>query len=196
IMPYYSLPKDTKYEEVAYAYNKSILRDRLRDELGFEGIINSDTGPIESMPWGVDELSIEERYVKALEAGTNMFAGNGDPTQLMNTLEANPKVMPYVDESVQLLLEELFKLGLFENPYVEEEKASEIVGKKEFVEAGKDAQRKSIVLLRNEQQGLPLQADTKVYFEDYAKNYNQMESGPGQIYTQDYDGLTFVSSPD
>src|SRR5690606_40095513 len=76
IMPYYSLPKDTKYEEVAYAYNKGILRDLLRDELGFKGIINSDTGPIESMPWGVDSLNIEQRYVKALEAGSNMFAGN------------------------------------------------------------------------------------------------------------------------
>ena len=66
IMPYYSLPKDTKYEEVAYAYNKGILRDLLRDELGFKGIINSDTGPIDSMPWGVEELSIEERYAKHL----------------------------------------------------------------------------------------------------------------------------------
>src|SRR5690554_2281349 len=99
IMPYYSLPKDTEYEEVAYAYNKGILRDLLRDELGFKGIINSDTGPIESMPWGVDSLSIGERYVKALEAGTNMFAGNADPTQLINTLQENPAVMEYVDES-------------------------------------------------------------------------------------------------
>lgn len=97
IMPYYSLPKDTKYEEVAYAYNKGILRDLLRKELGFKGIINSDTGPIESMPWGVEDLSIGERYAKALEAGTNMFAGNADPTQLINALKGNPDLMEYVD---------------------------------------------------------------------------------------------------
>jgi beta-glucosidase len=90
-MPYYSLPKDTKYEEVAYAYNKRLLRDVLRNELGFKGIINSDTGPIESMPWGVENLSIQQRYVKALEVGTNLFAGNADPAQLLQTLQAHPQ---------------------------------------------------------------------------------------------------------
>src|SRR5690554_4952238 len=129
IMPYYSLPKDTEYEEVAYAYNKGILRDLLRGKLGFKGIINSDTGPIESMPWGVDELSIKQRYVKALEAGVNMFAGNANPAQLINTLQAHPEVMQYVDESVEFLLIELFQLGLFENPYVAEDQASSVVGK-------------------------------------------------------------------
>lgn len=196
IMPYYSLPKGTKYEEVAYAYNKGVLRDLLRKELGFKGIINSDTGPIESMPWGVDSLSIEQRYVKALEAGTNMFAGNADPTQLIQTIKAHPEVMPYVDESVQLLLIELFRLGLFENPYVDEEKALEIVGKQEFVEAGKEAQRKSIVLLRNENNALPLAKNTKVYFEDYGKLYGKMTPGPGSVYSKPYKGLSFVSTPE
>lgn len=151
---------------MAYAYNEGILRRLLRTELGYEGIINSDTGPIESMPWGVEDLSIEERYVKALQAGTNMFAGNADPGQLLQTMKNNSDVMQYVDESVLYLLRELFQLGLFENPYVEEDKAMEIVGKQEFVDKGKEAQRKSIVLLRNEQGDLPLEPGTKVYFED------------------------------
>jgi len=196
IMPYYSLPKDTKYEEVAYAYNKGILRDLLRGALGFKGIINSDTGPIESMPWGVDSLSIEERYVKALEAGTNMFAGNADPTQLINTFKANPEVMVYVDESVTLLLTELFQLGLFENPYVDEEIAMEVVGKDAFVKAGKEAQRKSIVLLRNEQDRLPLADNTKVYFEDYFKDYANPVPGTGTVYKENYPQLTFVGTPE
>ena len=196
IMPYYSLPKDTKYEEVAYAYNKGILRDLLRGELGFLGIINSDTGPIESMPWGVDSLSIEARYVKALEAGTNMFAGNADPTQLINTLKANAAVMKYVDESVTLLLTELFRLGLFENPYVDEENAMKVVGKDAFAKAGKEAQRKSIVLLRNEGEKLPLAHNTKVYFEDYSKDYAHPKPGPGFVYHQSYAGLTYVATPE
>ncbi|WP_266205060.1 glycoside hydrolase family 3 protein [Pontibacter kalidii] len=196
IMPYYSLPKDTRFEEVAYAYNKGLLRDVLRGQLGFKGIINSDTGPIESMPWGVEELSIEQRYVKALDAGTNMFAGNADPTPLLETLKAHPEAMQFVDESVLLLLVELFQLGLFENPYVDEEKAGEVVGRQEFVDAGKEAQRKSVVLLRNEKNALPLARDTKVYFEEYAKNYGKMTPGPGKVHTQQYEGLTFVSTPE
>ncbi|WP_407426339.1 glycoside hydrolase family 3 protein [Arcticibacter sp.] len=195
IMPYYSLPKGTKYEEVAYAYNKGILRDLLRSELGFKGIINSDTGPIESMPWGVDSLSVQQRYMKALEAGTNMFAGNADPRQLVATLKAHPEVMKYVDESVQLLLTELFTLGLFENPYVDEGKAREVVGREDFVSAGREAQRKSIVLLRNEQNKLPLR-NKKVYFEDYYKNYHNPAPGAGQVLTDSYKGLTFVSTPE
>src|SRR5690606_942219 len=119
---------------------KGILRDLLRGALGFKGIINSDTGPIESMPWGVDSLSIEERYVKALEAGTNMFAGDADLTQLISTLKANAAVMKHADESVTLLLTELFQLALFENPYVDEEKAMQLVGKDALVKAGKEAQ--------------------------------------------------------
>lgn len=196
IMPYYSLPKNTEYEEVAYAYNKGILRDLLRGKLGFTGIINSDTGPIESMPWGVDELTIEQRYVKALEAGTNMFAGNADPTQLIQTVKAHKEVMAYVDESVQLLLTELFQLGLFENPYVDEEIALQTVGKSEFVEAGKKAQRKSIVLLRNETKALPLQKETKVYFEDYFKIYHNMAPGAGTVYSSLHENFSFVATPE
>lgn len=193
IMPYYSLPKGTSYEEVAYAYNKRILRELLRSELGFKGIINSDTGPIESMPWGVDSLSIEERYLKALDAGTNMFAGNADPTLLIRVLEAHPEVMPFVDESVQLLLTELFQLGLFENPYVEENEAAAIVGKGEFVQAGAEAQRKSIVLLRNSKKQLPLAEGTKVCFIEYASNRLPTAEN---IYTEEFQGLTFVRTPE
>jgi beta-glucosidase len=61
IMPYYSIPKDTKYQKVAYTYNKEVIKDLLRDSLGFKGIINSDTGPIDMMPWGVEDLTIIER---------------------------------------------------------------------------------------------------------------------------------------
>lgn len=193
IMPYYSLPKDTEYEEVAYAYNKGILRDLLRGQLGFKGIINSDTGPIESMPWGVDDLTIEQRYLKALEAGTNMFAGNADPSQLTKVLKANPEIMPLVDESVELLLIELFQLGLFENPYVDEDAAAGIVGKEEFVRAGEEAQRKSMVLLRNSDNQLPLANDTKVYFVEYASG---VEPSEASVFTGQHEGLSFVGSPE
>ncbi|MFM2368413.1 MAG: hypothetical protein RL619_713, partial [Bacteroidota bacterium] len=56
IMPYYAKPIGTQYEEVAFSYNKAIIDDLLRKKLGFKGIINSDTGPIDMMPWGVENL--------------------------------------------------------------------------------------------------------------------------------------------
>ena len=176
IMPYYSYPVNTKYPELGYAFNKEVLQEVLRGELGFKGIINSDTGPIEMMPWGVEELSIIERYKLALEAGINLFSGNADPTQFIETLRTYPELMPYVDESVHLLLLEKFRMGLFENPYVNAEAADETVGKKAFQEKADMALRKSIVLLRNEkldeQKILPLAPKTKVYFETFLSTRN------------------------
>ncbi|MEB2780481.1 glycoside hydrolase family 3 N-terminal domain-containing protein [Algoriphagus sp. C2-6-M1] len=167
IMPYYAKPIGTEYEEVAFAYNKRIIKDLLRDKMGFQGIINSDTGPIEMQPWGMEKYSIEERYGKALEAGVDLFSGTGDPTQLMAAVTMGYVTEKRINESIVRLLKEKFELGLFENPYVDVEQAKNLVGNPEFQEAGDLAMRKSIVLLRNDLQVLPIKAKTKVYFETY-----------------------------
>lgn len=199
IMPYYSFPVNTEYEEVAYAYNKAILQDLLRGDLGFKGIINSDTGPISMMPWGVEELSIVERYKLAIEAGVNLFSGTADPQQLIQTLEKHPGLKEQVDESVYLLLVEKFRLGLFENPYVDPEIALQVVGQPSFQDRADVAMRKSIVLLRNEgeddNKALPLQAKTKVYFETYLPKRDAANSNVYQPDNNDWD-LEFVDSPE
>jgi beta-glucosidase len=167
IMPYYAKPINTEYEEVAFAYNKRIIKDLLRDKMGFQGIINSDTGPIEMQPWGMEKYSIEERYGKAIDAGVDLFSGTGDPTQLMTAVKMGYVTEERINESIYRLLKEKFDLGLFENPYVDVEKAKQLVGNAEFQKAGDLAMRKSIVLLKNDQQLLPIKAKTKVYFETY-----------------------------
>jgi beta-glucosidase len=166
-MPYYSIPLDTKYEQIAYAYNKPVITGLLRDSLGFKGIINSDTGPIEMMPWGAETLTIKERYKRTLEAGVNLYSGSADPTPLLETVKSGMVDMKLIDTSVYKLLMEKFELGLFENPYVDVENAEKVVGNKSFQEKADQAMRKSIVLLRNEKDFLPLQPKTKVYFESY-----------------------------
>jgi beta-glucosidase len=167
IMPYYAKPIGTEYDEVAFAYNKRIITDLLRGKMGFEGIINSDTGPIEMQPWGMEKYSIEERYGKALEAGVDLFSGTGDPTQLMAAVKLGYVTEKRLDESIFRLLREKFALGLFENPYVDVEKAKAVVGNQEFLKAGESAMRKSIVLMKNDKKLLPIKPKTKVYFETY-----------------------------
>lgn len=198
IMPYYSMPVGTKYEEVAYAYNKGILQDLLRKELGFTGIINSDTGPIDMMPWGVENLSLTERYKKSLEAGVNLYSGNANPAKLLEAVKSNQGLTALVDDSVLRLLREKFDLGLFENPYVDVEAAERIVGNEKFRERAGVALRKSIVLLRNDNKMLPLKPKTKVYFEMYQKRYGAPASGPGTIFSgQDRSyPVEFVSTPE
>ena len=198
IMPYYSYPQNTKYEEIAYAYNKRILHDLLRTELGFQGIINSDTGPIEMMPWGAENLSITERYKKTLEAGVNLYAGTADPSKLLETVKSGMVDMKLINESVARLLKEKFELGLFENPYVDEDAAEKIAGNARFQERADLALRKSIVLLRNENNSLPLKPTIKLYFETYAKKSGSPITGPGEVFNKKDSkyNVEFVPTPE
>ncbi|UOQ67643.1 glycoside hydrolase family 3 protein [Hymenobacter volaticus] len=198
IMPYYSMPVGTKYEQIAYAYNKAVIKDLLRTELGFKGIINSDTGPIEMMPWGAEELTITQRYHRALQAGVNLFSGTADPAELLKTVEGNPDDVPLINDSVRRLLLEKFALGLFENPYVDEVAAETIVNNPKSAARAAVALRKSIVLLRNDVKALPLKAKTKVYFESYQKGGNAPATGAGEVYAAKGNSypVEFVSTPE
>jgi beta-glucosidase len=167
IMPYYAVPVNTKYEEVGFAYNKGIITDLLRGQLGFKGIVNSDTGPIFMMPWGVESLSISERYQKAIDAGVDLFSGVADPSFLLKAVNEGLVSEARINESVARLLKEKLELGIFENPYVDIDAADSIVGNSQFQERANLAFRKSIVLLRNEDALLPFKPKTKVYFEKY-----------------------------
>jgi beta-glucosidase len=201
IMPYYSIPNNTKYEKIAYAYNKGVLQDLLRKELGFKGIINSDTGPIEMMPWGAENLTITERYKKTLEAGVNIYSGSADPAPLLETVKSGMVDMKLIDNSVFRLLMEKFELGLFENPYIDEEAAVKLVGNEAFQKKADVAFRKSIVLLRNarlpgqETNALPLKPKTKIYFESYFQKKGASASNVYQAANNNYD-IEFVKTPE
>ena len=195
IMPYYSIPQETKYEQIAYAYNKAVIKDLLRDSLKFTGIINSDTGPIEMMPWGAENLTIVERYQKTLEAGVNLYSGTADPTKLLETVQSGKVAIKLVDNSVYRLLMEKFQLGLFENPYVDEAAAEKIVGNANFQAKADLAMRKSIVLLRNESKTLPIKPKTKVYLESY---FQKTGGKASNIYSNEKNTNTieFVKTPE
>lgn len=192
IMPYYARPHETEYEEVGSAYNYGLLTELLRNELGFKGLVNSDTGPINNMPWGVEELTIQERYQKAIKAGTDIFSGGADIKNLKATYDAGMISEDEINTSVVRLLIEKFELGLFENPYVDPDIAEETANCQKYQDMASEAFRKSIVLLRNNVSLLPLKAGTKVYFEN-------MNNGDGHTATVPQDnkwGYNFVESPD
>ncbi len=184
IMPYYSYPSNahsavqlkdgSPFEETGFAYNKTIIQDILRGELGFKGYINSDTGIINMMPWGVEALKPEERYAKALETGVNMFSDEADPTTLIRTVQEGYVSEERLDESVTYLLTEMMELGLFENPYVEADRAPAITKDVKSQERADEAHRKSVVLLRNDAGLLPLKdesvKDIRLYVEVMQKD--------------------------
>ena len=195
IMPYYALPHQTEYEEVGFAFNKGILTGLLREKLGFKGIINSDTGPIDNMPWGVENLSVTERYQKAIEAGVDIFSGSADPSRILETIRSGLVTEARIDESVLRLLKEKFDIGLFENPYVDPVVADSIANNAGFREKADLAFRKSIVLLRNDKSLLPVKPGTKIYFEAFL-NSRQSDNPHNVIIPENNEwGVEFVKSP-
>jgi beta-glucosidase len=195
IMPYYSIPVGTPYERVAYAYNRGVLQDLLRGELGFKGIINSDTGPIEMMPWGAEHLTIEQRYQKTLEAGVNLYSGTADPAKLLATIRSGMVDPSLVDGSVYRLLLEKFRLGLFEDPYVDVEAAVATVGRADFRRRADEAFRKSVVLLRNDCGALPFAPGTRVYFERLT-GAPSASGGPASAAEVPPEGVRLVATPE
>ncbi len=170
IMPYYGIPKGQIKEEVGFAFSKEMIQDLLRDSLKFEGVVATDWGIISDMAmkeasaWGVEHLSEKERVKKVLEAGCDVFGGEYVTEHIVDLVKGGDLPESRIDVSARRILRDKFKLGLFDNPYVDLEKTN-IVGSHTFVEKGKDAQRKSMVLLKNEGNILPLPKDAKIYLE-------------------------------
>lgn len=202
IMPYYSKPaavksapqedcqgKPIRLDPYGFAYNKVFIDELLRGQMGFKGYINSDTGIVHNMCWGVDMLDLPERIGFAVnQSGVDLISGlfdnklgreaydrakNGyydanqtpegfDPKDLVITDEA-------LDRAVTRTLTELFRLGMFENPYRDPQKAEEIVANKVDWEEAELVHRKSVVLLKNDGV-LPLKAGKKIYAEAFHKN--------------------------
>ncbi len=165
VMPYYSIPKGMTSEDVGMAFNKDIITGLLRSRLGFKGIVNSDSGITTSMAWGVEQLTVGQRYKKAIEAGTDLIGNDSTPEYIVELVKAGQLSESRIDESVSRILTVRFRLGIFENPYVDPEKAATIVANQEFQKKADLAQRKSIVLLKNANSLLPLKTGLKVYLE-------------------------------
>ncbi len=165
VMPYYSIPKGMTSEDVGMAFNREIITGLLRNKMGFKGIVNSDSGITTSMAWGVEHLSVGERYRKAIEAGTDLIGNDSTPEYIVELVKTGQLSESRIDESVRRILRVRFALGIFENPYADPEKAAKIVASDEFQKKGDLAQRKSVVLLKNANEILPLKSGLKVYLE-------------------------------
>ena len=167
-MPYYGIPIGITNEDVAMGYNKYILSDLLREELGFDGVVCSDWGIISGRHWGVDNLSIRERYKKSLLAGIDQYGGEDDPEHIIDLINDNEISIERINNSVRRILTNKFELGLFDNPYVDEKLIKERVATDKNIAFGLDAQRKSIVLLENDGI-LPLKNEQSIFVDGLDK---------------------------
>ncbi len=168
IMPYYGIPMDQTPENVGFAFNKTIITGLLRDSLKFDGVVCTDwsiitdskMGPARA--WDAEDLTPLQRVKKVLDAGCDQFGGEDVPELIVELVKTGKISETRIDQSVRRILKDKFVLGLFDNPYVDESKAGEIAGKPEFMAKGREAQARSVVLLKNEGL-LPFKPGIKIY---------------------------------
>lgn len=219
VMSYYNVPnnelsadqlpkhlwysEDQQFEEVAGAYNKAIIDGLLRGEMGFEGYVNSDSGILTNTAWGeaIQAMTLEERYAKAVGAGISLFSDYNDPTGLINAVHQGLLAESDLDPHVQLLLEEIFTLGLFENPYVDPALAQEIADSPESQALADEAHLKSLTLLRNDSGQLPLTdevaADARLYVEVFTRtNAANQTAALKAVITESDPGIEIVDTPE
>ena len=171
IMPYYTISLGQSDEPLANNFNYDIITRQLRQEAGYDGVVCTDwavTADVEhpglhaGKPYGVESLTVAERHLKALRAGVDQFGGNNDKEPVLWAFrkmieeDGEEAAMVRIRQSARRLLRNIFRTGLFENPYLIPEVSAAIVGKPEYMAKGYEAQLKSIVMLKNHAQTLPL----------------------------------------
>ncbi len=148
---------------VAVHGSDKILTGILREELGFKGIVVCEGGGLGTIVTERHAATQKEAGILAIKAGVDIGISIEDAYMggLIENVNDGKISMSEVDRAVSRLLSLKFQLGLFENPYVDPEKAKIIVNSKEHSELALKAEREGIVLLKNENKLLPLKKDIK-----------------------------------
>lgn len=180
VMPYYTVSYgvDPSGKNAGNSYSYYIIHDLLREKYGFDGVICTDwsiTGDPDpemdsfgSRCFGTEELTEAQRHYRILENGVDQFGGNNDIVPILEAYrigceEHGEEYMhKRFEQSAERLLLNSFRCGLFENPYLDPAESKQVLGCKEFVDAGFDAQLKSLVMVKNNG-ALPVQGRKKVY---------------------------------
>ncbi len=171
IMPYYGRPvglvrDGEEIEAVGFGFNRRVLTGLLRGELGYEGVIVSDWELVNdnhvgdqvlpARAWGVEELTPSQRMARILEAGADQFGGEECTELLLDLVREGAVAEERITDSARRLLRVKFRLGLFDDPYVDESAAAARVGIEEDRRRGHEAQARSVVVLHDDGGLLPL----------------------------------------
>jgi beta-glucosidase len=137
--------------------NRFLLRDVLRGEWGFRGFVVSDAFSVQGLiPHGFARDPQDAAY-RALTAGLNMDMASGTYLRNLGPLAKQGRISPaLIDEAVRPILALKIRLGLFEHPYADASRTEQVLSAPEHRQAARLAAQRSMVLLRNENQFLPL----------------------------------------
>ena len=159
--------------------NPWLLTELLRDEWGFKGYVVSDYNDVPRLEFFQHVVgSAQEAAALALSAGLDIdlpvsqaYGG------LLPVIRAQPELEAHLDRSVERVLRLKFSLGLFENPYVDEPTVEQIVGSSQHVAVSRKLAEEAIVLLKNDNQTLPLERTGRLKLAVIGPNAASQEVG-------------------
>ena len=164
-VPQYYKGKLTSTEQVGSTYSKELITDLARDTMGFEGYVNSDSGITTTQIYGVEHLSVPERYAKAISAGTDVIGGNYDAENIVKAVEDGYLPKADLDRANYRRLLAMFRQNRVDNPYLDPDNADRV--RRENYEGAKKAAykacQKEVVLAKNHGGVLPMVKGRKVY---------------------------------
>ena len=182
VMPYYTVSwgaDEENHENVGNSYSEYMIHDLLREKYGYDGVVCTDWGitqdPADTIEgfgsrcYGTEKLTEAERHLRIILNGVDQFGGNNLMQPVVDAYDIGCKeygetfMRARYEESAVRLLKNMFRLGLFENPYVDPQRAAEIVGCSAFRAKGRVAQAESVVLLKNKRNVLPLKKGVKIW---------------------------------
>ncbi|MDK8192137.1 glycoside hydrolase family 3 N-terminal domain-containing protein [Paenibacillus sp. UMB7766-LJ446] len=156
------MPAYNEIDGIPCTVNTELLEDVLRKDWGFDGLVITDCGAINMLSNGHDVATDGlEASVQAIQAGIDMeMSGEMFGQYLVQAISEGKLEMHVLDQAVRRVLALKFKLGLFEKPYVDADRAAEVIGSEEHIQLARQLAAEGVVLLKNEAAALPLSAAT------------------------------------
>lgn len=218
VMPYYTISYGQGEANRGNSFDRDIITRQLRGDAGYDGVVctdwcitadQTDPGTHSGKPWGCETMTVAERHYLALKAGVDQFGGNDAKGPVLEAFAMLRRDMgaeaarARIEASARRLLMNIFRPGLFENPYVDPAETAATVGSPALMDKGFAQQKASVVMLKNHASALPLAAGTKVYVP--VRQVPQIRNYWGGIEPARTDlppvaqlaasGLTFVDDP-
>jgi len=156
------MPAYNEIDGTPCTVNTELLEDVLRKDWGFDGLVITDCGAINMLASGHDVAADGlDASVQAIEAGIDMeMSGEMFGQYLVQAVAEGKLDVQVLDQAASRVLALKFRLGLFEQPYVDADRAAEVIGSEAHVQLARQLAAEGVVLLKNEAETLPLSTAT------------------------------------
>jgi len=190
---YSIMPAYNEVNGIPVHASEYLLRDILRKEYGFKGYVFADYGAV-GMLQNTHKITANkaETAVLALKAGVDQEGSAYAYAELIDLAKKDKEIAALVDEAVKNILTVKFRAGLFDRPYVAPQEVSALVHTKESVQLAREIAEESIVLLKNQDNLLPLKLSGLKSIAVVGPNANQVQYGDYSITKDNSSGVTIL----